>query len=153
MFQQLFQLLKKCDSVSLSIAPAGEGEMTVSVIPNVSGKDIEEALKMRLTLTATPEEFDTGFIAALTSFTEKRESLAEQVEVTNTLLEAAKKESEKKATKTVSKPVSKAAPKSTTVDQDAEDDGEDDQDLEPEANLTTTQPEVAETAPAENLWG
>ena len=57
----------------------------------------EPALAKALSLTATPQEFDEGFVAALQGYREARQSLADQVEATREVLEAAKLASVKKA--------------------------------------------------------
>jgi len=50
----------------------------------------EPALTKDLTLTATPAEFDDGFVAALKGYREARAGLIEQAEVTKEVLQAAK---------------------------------------------------------------
>jgi hypothetical protein len=57
----------------------------------------EPALTKDLTLTATPAEFDDGFVAALKGYREARAGLIEQAEVTKEVLQAAKEAAAKKA--------------------------------------------------------
>jgi PRTRC genetic system protein E len=79
------------------------GRLTVSVLPKPKKDMGEPALVKDLTLTATPEEFDAGFVEALRGYREKRQSLTEQAEATNEVLEAAKSASAKKAAEAMTK--------------------------------------------------
>ncbi|MBI5720661.1 MAG: PRTRC system protein E [Rubrivivax sp.] len=103
MFEELFALASGA-SLALTIsADAKAGRMTINVIPR-PGKDADDsALTKALTLTATPQEFDEGFIDALKGYRETRQSLADQVEATKEVLEAAKAASVKKATEASTK--------------------------------------------------
>lgn len=56
-----------------------------------------------MSLTATPQEFDAGFIDALRGYREVRQSLAQQAEATKEVLEAAKAASVKKASDATTK--------------------------------------------------
>ena len=81
----------------------------------------EPALTKDLTLTASPEDFDAGFVAALQGYREVRDSLTEQAEATREVLEAAKTVSAKKATEAMTKASKSAtaaqpAPSPTAVD-------------------------------------
>jgi PRTRC genetic system protein E len=102
-FEELFALASGA-SLALTIsADAKTGRMTINVIPR-PGKDADDpALTKALTLTATPQEFDEGFIAALKGYRETRQSLADQVEATREVLEAAKAASVKRATEASTK--------------------------------------------------
>ena len=98
MFQELFSLAAAA-SLTLTIsADAKAGRMTINVIPRPHKDGDEPALAKALSLTATPQEFDEGFVAALQDYREVRQSLADQVEATKEVLEAAKQASVKKAT-------------------------------------------------------
>lgn len=103
MFEELFALASTA-SLALTIsADAKSGRMTINVIPRPNKDANDPALSKALTLTATPQEFDEGFIAALKGYRETRQSLADQVEATKEVLEAAKAASVKKATEASTK--------------------------------------------------
>lgn len=97
MFEELFALAA-CASLTLTVsADAKSGRMTINVIPKPHKDADEPALTKALSLTATPQEFDDGFIAALRGYREVRRTLADQAEATNEVLEAARAASVKKA--------------------------------------------------------
>lgn len=98
MFTELYALATTATLTMVVNADEKGGRLTISVLPKPK-KDVgEPALAKDLTLTATPEEFDAGFIAALRGYREKRASLMEQAEATSEVLEAAKSHHAKKAT-------------------------------------------------------
>lgn len=103
MFQELYALASAATLTMVVSADEKTGKLTVSVLPKPKNGMGEPGLTKDLTLTATPEEFDGGFIEALRGYRERRESLAEQAEATNKALEAAKTLSAKKATEASSK--------------------------------------------------
>lgn len=97
MFEELFALAAGA-SLTLTIsADPKTGRMTINVIPRPNKDADEPALTKALSLSATPQEFDEGFVAALRGYREARQSLADQVEATREVLEAAKAASVKKA--------------------------------------------------------
>ncbi len=98
MFQELFSLAAGASLTLTLSADAKTGRMTINVIPRPHKDGDEPALAKALSLTATPQEFDEGFVAALRGYREARQSLADQVEATREVLEAAKQASVKKAT-------------------------------------------------------
>ena len=98
MFQELFSLAAGASLTLTLSADAKTGRMTINVIPRPHKDGDEPALAKALSLTATPQEFDAGFVAALRGYREARQSLAEQVEATREVLEAAKLASVRKAT-------------------------------------------------------
>lgn len=98
MFQELFSLAAGASLTLTLSADAKTGRMTINVIPRPHKDGDEPALAKALSLTATPQEFDAGFVAALRAYREARQSLAEQVEATREVLEAAKLASVRKAT-------------------------------------------------------
>lgn len=103
MFAELYALATTATLTMVVSADEKSGRLTISVLPKPK-KDVgEPALTKDLTLTATPEEFDAGFIAALRGYREKRESLMEQAEATNDLLDAARSACTKKATEAINK--------------------------------------------------
>ena len=91
-------------------------------------KDVgEPALTKDLTLTATPAEFDGGFVAALKGYREARAGLIEQAEVTKEVLQAAKEAAAKKAaeaTTKASKPAAKPSATPSSADDHDENDAE-----------------------------
>ena len=98
MFQELFSLAAGASLTLTLSADTKTGRMTINVIPRPHKDGDEPALAKALSLTATPQEFDAGFVAALRGYREARQSLAEQVEATREVLEAAKQASVRKAT-------------------------------------------------------
>ena len=114
MFEELFALATSTTLTMVLSADAKTGRMTINVIPKPK-KDVDEpALTKALSLTATPAEFDAGFVDVLTSYREVRQSLAEQAEATQEVLQAAKAASAKKAGEAMTKAV-KPAPVSATT--------------------------------------
>ncbi|MBA4175310.1 MAG: PRTRC system protein E [Leptothrix sp. (in: Bacteria)] len=103
MFEELHALATGATLTMIVSADEKTGRMTVHVIPKPR-KDVDEpALTKALSLTATPQEFDAGFVEALRGYREVRHSLAEQAEATKEVLEAAKQASVKKAGDAASK--------------------------------------------------
>jgi PRTRC genetic system protein E len=74
-----------------------EGTITVTVRPTPKDAKDAEALAIPLVLTGTAEELDAQFVGLLRSYAEEHQSLAEQLEATRNILEAAKKDASKKA--------------------------------------------------------
>lgn len=103
MFQELFALAASATLTMTVSADETTGRMTINVIPKPRKDVSEPALTQPLSLTATPQEFDTGFIAALSGYREVRQSLEQQAEATKVVLEAAKAASVKKASDATSK--------------------------------------------------
>jgi PRTRC genetic system protein E len=97
MFEELFALAAGA-SLTLTIsADPKTGRMTINVIPRPNKDADEPALTKALSLSATPQEFDEGFVAALRGYREARQSLTDQVEATKEVLEAARAAAVKKA--------------------------------------------------------
>jgi PRTRC genetic system protein E len=96
-----------------------------------------EALAIPLVLTGTAEELDAQFVGLLQSYAEEHQSLAEQLEATRNILEAAKKDASKKAEGAIRK----SAPAKMTPA--ADDDDDDDE---------TETPEVAGGQVEDNLF-
>lgn len=114
MFEELHALALSATLTMIVSADEKTGRMTVHVIPKPK-KDVDEpALTKALSLTATPQELDAGFVEALRGYREVRHSLAEQVEATKEVLEAAKLASVKKAGDAASK-AAKPAPSARTA--------------------------------------
>ena len=134
MFEELFALACSATLTMTVSADEKSGRLTVNVIPKPRQDAGEPGLTQPLSLTATPQEFDAGFIEALRGYREVRQSLAQQAEATKEVIEAAKAASVKKASdatvkagasKSVpAKPV--AAPTVSASDSVADDEEEDD---------------------------
>eukprot|EP01034_Spumella_vulgaris_P032819 gene32819-40509_t len=77
MFTELYPLATSTRLAMLVTADAERGLMTISVMPSPK-QDATVKLTTDLTLTATPEEFDTGFVTALTSYRTELVPLLEQ---------------------------------------------------------------------------
>ena len=103
MFEELFALASNATLTLIVSADAASGRMTVSVIPKPKENIGEAALRQPLSLTATPQEFDAGFLATLRDYREVRASLADQAAATKEVLGAAKSASVKKASDAASK--------------------------------------------------
>lgn len=108
MFQALQTLLATVASLSMNLVLNGDGTITVTVMPK-GKKEGENALNTPLSITGTAEELDAEFAGILAKYNGKRLSLAEQLEATEAILEAAKQEASKKATTAVKKGSSKAS--------------------------------------------
>lgn len=110
MFEELFALACSATLTMTVSADEKSGRLTVNVIPKPRQDAGEAALAQPLSLTATPQEFDAGFIEALRGYREVRQSLAQQAEATKEVIEAAKAASVKKASEaTVKAGATKAA--------------------------------------------
>ena len=110
MFEELFALTCSATLTMTVSADEKSGRLTVNVIPKPRQDAGEAALTQPLSLTATPQEFDAGFIEALCGYRVARQSLAQQAEATKEVIEAAKAASVKKASEaTVKAGATKAA--------------------------------------------
>ena len=129
-FQELKSLLDSCAALAVTLSSAREGLITVTVRPTPKdakdAKDVD-ALAIPLVLTGTAEELDAQFVGLLRSFADEHQSLAEQLEATRNILEAAKKDASKKAEGALRKGTAKV-----TAPAD-EDDGSDDETETPAA--------------------
>lgn len=109
LFCELYAMAKTCSLSMLITADASTGKLTVNVLPKPKSStganaDAQEAaLTQPLCLTATPEEFDQDFLAALRNYRECHHSLSQQAAATCDLLKAAKDASAKKAAAAVTK--------------------------------------------------
>ncbi|MHB1332317.1 MAG: PRTRC system protein E [Sulfuriferula sp.] len=127
MFRELYALAMTATLTMIVSADEKTGKLTISVLPKPR-KDVgEPALTKDLTLTASPEDFDAGFVEALRGYREVRDSLTEQAEATREVLEAAKSVSAKKATEAMTKASKSAtaaqpAPSPTAVDATGDED-------------------------------
>jgi PRTRC genetic system protein E len=127
MFTELYALATTATLSMVVSADDKRGTLTISVMPKPK-KDVDEpALTKDLTLTATPVEFDAGFVAALKDYREARAGLIEQAEVTKEVLQAAKEAAAKKATAATakaSKPATKPSTTPSSVDDPDENEAE-----------------------------
>ncbi|MGU3778945.1 PRTRC system protein E [Burkholderia metallica] len=119
MFQALEPLIRSAEKLVLTLTMDGD-RIAVVVIPS-GGKDA--ALRQPLILKATAAELDEGFAAAIRSFSAAHQSLGEQVQATNAILEAQQQTQVKKAQKALSKSVTPAAAQAASAD-DAKDEGD-----------------------------
>ncbi|MFT4192095.1 MAG: PRTRC system protein E [Comamonas sp.] len=103
MFEELYALALNATLTMTVSADEKSGRLTVNVIPKPRADAGEPALAQPLSLTATPQEFDAGFIDALCGYRETRLSLAQQAEATKEVIEAAKAVCVKKASEAAAK--------------------------------------------------
>ena len=125
MFTELYALATTATLSMVISADEKSGTLTISVMPKPKKDMGEAALTKDLTLTATPAEFDSGFVAGLAGYRQARDGLIEQAEATREVLEAAKHATAKKAAQAVTKaatPAAKAAAR--TEEPDESDSGE-----------------------------
>ena len=153
-FKSMQTLLTQVVSLSTSMVENEDKTITVTVIPKAKKEgEANASLNTPLVLTGTAEELDAEFANLLASYTGKRSSLAEQLEATEAVLEAAKKEATKKATKAVtSKPAKPVKPNEKSSGDDDGDDG--DESGEASAGLTpqAAGEKSAATGGENNLW-
>ena len=158
MFKQLYDLAQKAGPLQMTLAAGGEdGRMTVVVTRKGGAAKDEPALATPLSLTATPEEFDEGFVQVLTSYSEKRLSLAEQVAATNEVLAAAREASAKKGTGAVqkagAKPTTKAPPATAGEGRDGDPDDDTGGEEGTPVTASSAAAQVPVTANTPNLFG
>ena len=142
MFQILKTILSSGSSISLSITANSDESLSVIVVP----KGSSGTMAMPLVLTGTAAELDEGFAEAISTFGEARKSLAEQIEVTTSLLAAAEQDSAKQAVSAITKKPSSASTVKDKSSQsapelDASDDDNDD--TSPEAAQAAAAPEAS----------
>lgn len=140
MFTELYALATTATLSMVISADEKRGTLTISVMPKPKKDAGEPALTKDLTLTATPAEFDDGFVAAVKGYRETRTGLIEQAEATKEVLQAAKEAAAKKAadaTTKVSKPTAKPSTKPSIAD-DADESGPEEADGEAQTKAQTT---------------
>ncbi|HDR9086010.1 hypothetical protein VI03_08640 [Burkholderia vietnamiensis] len=120
MFQALEPLIRSAEKLVLTLTMDGD-RIAVVVIPS-GGKDA--ALRQPLILKATAAELDEGFVAAIASFSVAHQSLGEQVQATNAILQAQQQTQVKKAQTALSKSSTPAAAQAATADDADDEDGE-----------------------------
>jgi PRTRC genetic system protein E len=140
MFKKFYDLVQS-GPVTLKMFAGENGTMKVVVTPSAE-KSSEIALTQPLVLTATPEEFDNGFIDALCQYEISRSSLASQVAATTAILDTAKKNQSDKAVNALKSKVktSKLTPSSTfDVGDEVDDENENESDEEAPTKTTSVQ--------------
>ncbi|WP_256081942.1 PRTRC system protein E [Massilia sp. YIM B04103] len=85
LFTELYALTRHTRLAMLVTADHDTGKMTISVMPRAQ-PGAQPALSTDLTLTATPEEFDASFLAALTGYSRQLAPLLEQAAATSNAL-------------------------------------------------------------------
>ena len=110
MFEELFALARSATLTMTLSADAASGQMTINVVPRPRQDAPDPVLAQALSLTATPQEFDAGFVAALRNYRTVRQSLAEQAEATQAVIEAARAAAAQKAGGTQRKPAKNPQP-------------------------------------------
>ncbi|THJ46781.1 PRTRC system protein E [Burkholderia sp. LS-044] len=141
MFQALEPLLRSAEKLVLSLTM--DGNNVVVFLTPAGGKDA--VLRQPLILKATAAELDEGFAAAIGSFTAAHQSLGEQVQATNAILEAQQQTQVKKAQKALSKSSTPAAAQSAAADDADDGDGEG---AAATSAASTSSPAAAEQKPA-----
>lgn len=121
-FTQLHALAKRAGgTVTLTIAPAPDADQMTVVLTPKGGDKAEPALATPLVLTATPQEFDDGFLGALAQYDTGHRSLMDQVAATNEVLAAAKEAQVKKGASATAKATGKPTPKPPRAPADDDD--------------------------------
>lgn len=114
MFTELAPLAK---STTLNVIVTAEGEnLRVIVMPKAAKEGENPALSTPLSLVGTPAELDAQFATIITGYTASRTSLEEALLASQTVMEAAKKDSVSAA----AKKTTKAAPAKNTEPEEKE---------------------------------
>ena len=103
MFREVYALATGATLTMIVSADEKSGMLTISVLPKPRKDTGEVALTKDLTLTASPEDFDAGFVQALQNYREARLSLNQQAEATREALQAATALCAKRATEAMTK--------------------------------------------------
>ena len=152
-FKSIQTLLAQVVSLAISMVANEDGTITVTVMPKAKKEgEANASLNTPLVLTGTAEELDAEFVNLFASFTSKRGSLAEQLEATESVLEAAKKESASKATKAVAKVAAAGKPAKTPAAKSSAKSSDDDGDDEGEGGDQEASDQSAKPAEPANLW-
>ena len=141
-FTELYALATTATLSMVISADEKRGTLTISVMPKPKKEMGEPALTKDLTLTATPIEFDAGFVAALKGYRQAREGLIEQAEATKEVLDAAKEATAKKAAEATTKASRPAARPTATPPSAADQDDNDAEEAGGEAPTTAAQTTV-----------
>jgi len=127
---------------SLNLTLTGNADDTITVLVAPKGAGV---LSQPLVLTATAAELDAEFAQCIQNFANQRKGLADQLEATAAILDAAKKESAEKGVKAITKQSTPAAA-STIVAKTTSNSDLDDEDDEGGDDLNTGSTEVAPSA-------
>ena len=138
MFTELYELSTTATLSMVISADEKRGTLTISVMPKPKKDMGEPALTKDLTLTATPAEFDSGFVAALSGYREARAGLIEQAEATREVLEAAKHAAAKKAAQAVTKAATPAAKAAARTEEPDESDSDHPESVSPTSTAVPT---------------
>lgn len=120
MFTELAPLAK---STTLNVIVTAEGEnLRVIVMPKAAKEGENPALSTPLSLVGTPAELDAQFATIITGYTASRTSLEEALLASQTVMEAAKKDSVSAAAKKTTKAATStpAAPAKNTEPEEKE---------------------------------
>lgn len=148
MFLSLKPILDTCVSVTVVLSAINaDGTVTVTVVPKAK-EGQEASLSTPLSLTATLEELDAEFASVILSYVTKRTSLSEQLEATQTILDAAKQDAAKKVAESKGKK-SLPAPSVNSVSGD-DGDGDDDEGGGCCSAQVTSAPPIATAS--DDLW-
>ena len=142
MFTELYALATTATLSMVISADEKRGTLTISVMPKPKKDCGEAALTKDLTLTATPAEFDAGFVPALKGYREARAGLIEQAEATKEVLDAAKEAAAKKAAEATTKASRPAAKPTAALPSTADHDDNDAEEAGGEAPTTAAQTTV-----------
>ncbi|MES2299437.1 MAG: PRTRC system protein E [Pseudomonadota bacterium] len=148
MFQELYALATSATLTMIVSADEKSGKLTISVLPKPRKDAGEVALTKDLTLTASPEDFDAGFVQALQGYREARATLNEQAEATREALKAATALCAKRATEATKKvsmpsPTTKQRPAVTSAESE-----EYEGDVEGKGSVQAPNPQAVAPAPA-----
>jgi len=141
-FTELYELATTATLSMVISADEKRGTLTISVMPKPKKDCGEAALTKDLTLTATPAEFDGGFVAALSGYRQARAGLIEQAEATKEVLDAAKEATAKKAAEATTKASRPAAKPTATPPSAADQDDNDAEEATGEGPTTAAQTTV-----------
>lgn len=149
MWKALFDVAKTTALVMTITADEKAGLLNVTVTPRPTAKDAPPALSQPLSLKATPEELDAGFVETLTTYGTAYASLKETVEAAVAVMNEAKKAlvskvAAKAAKAAPARQVASASAASTAEVADQDEEGDDADDDEASTNAGT---EAASTTP------
>ncbi|WP_426172524.1 PRTRC system protein E [Pseudoduganella sp. R-34] len=140
MFTAIASILGDQEKISLEITGVGKDRQMKVVIKPQLAKGGNIALAQPLALVATPEELEAGFIESLATYGVERTSLKEQVQVTTTIMAAAKQTEAGKASKALQSK-SKQSPSASSPSEAAAEDGdsvlEDDDEVKDKASSSS----------------
>lgn len=125
MFKELLPIAQET-ALTLTITANKKGEVTVIVIPRPVSKDSDPVLSRPMQLTATAEELDAEFASVIAGCTSSRQSLREQLDAYQEIVEASKKEVAGKSAAALKKATAKPASSGAVPLEDVENEEGDD---------------------------